>query len=204
MYTPSNMQMTGDETIAEFIAENSFGLVISSDLQATHLPFVFVANEGEKGVLYAHFAKANKHWQTLDNENVLVVFTGPHAYISPSWYEHTPAAPTWNYSAVHCYGRVELLDEAGTKQAIDKLVAKHEPALLDDKERMPDDFQQKLRQAVVAFKVIVDDIQAKEKLGQHRKVEDQQNTYATLQESDRPDAMALSKYMQKRRIGTGE
>lgn len=204
MYIPKNMEMSGDETIAQFIAENNFGLLVSPDLKATHLPFVFAANEGEKGVLYAHFAKANDHWKALDNESVLVAFTGPHAYISPSWYEHTPAAPTWNYASVHCYGHVELLDETETKQAIDLLVSKHEPSLLDDKERMPDEFQQKLRQAVVAFKIVIDDIQAKEKLGQHRKIEDQQNTYATLQESDRPDAMALSDYMQKREIGTGE
>ncbi|MFM2485706.1 FMN-binding negative transcriptional regulator [Celerinatantimonas yamalensis] len=203
MYIPKQMAMTGQNTISDFISSHNFGVLISSDLNATHLPFVFAANEGEKGVLYGHVAKANSHWRTLHNERVLIVFNGPHSYISPTWYHQQPAVPTWNYAAVHCYGTVQLLGDADTQDAMQALITQHEASLLTNKALMPDDYQQKLRQAIVAFKVVVDDIQAKEKLGQHRKAGDQQGTYHALRESHNRDSNELSDYMEKRNLGLG-
>ncbi|MCM0148660.1 FMN-binding negative transcriptional regulator [Photobacterium galatheae] len=204
MYIPKNMIMRDKSAISAFISEHSFGLLVSSNLNATHLPFVFEENEAEMGVLYGHFAKANNHWKALENERVLIVFNGPHAYISPTWYHHTPAVPTWNYAAVHCYGTVQLLDDAQTEQHLQTLITQHEAELHENKNIMPDEFRHKLKQAIVGFKIVIDEIQAKDKLGQHRKPEDQQGVYLALNESQNPDANALAGYMKKRETGLGD
>ena len=149
-------------------------------------------------------AKANPHHKDLQGQRVLVIFNGPHAYISPSWYVRAPAVPTWNYAAVHCYGKIELISDDENHSAMEELVRKYEPSLLDNPEIMPADYQQRLRQAVVGFKVVVDEIQAKEKLGQHRKQEDQQGVYAALQNSPSADARLLAAYMRERGSGTGQ
>ncbi|GAB6263061.1 FMN-binding negative transcriptional regulator [Photobacterium sp. R1] len=203
MYIPKNMLMHDKTAVSAFISEHNFGLLVSSNLDATHLPFVFEDKEAEMGVLYGHFAKANDHWKTLENERVLIVFSGPHAYISPTWYHHTPAVPTWNYAAVHCYGTIQLLDDAQTEQLLQVMIARHEPELDANRDIIPDEFQNKLRQAIVGFKIVIDDIQAKEKLGQHRKKEDQQGVYLALSESKKPEANALASYMEKGNVGLG-
>jgi len=203
MYIPENMELSDKHVVSDFISKHSFGLLVSSSLNATHLPFVFEETEGEMGVLYGHFAKANSHWTELENERVIIVFSGPHSYISPTWYSQKPAVPTWNYASVHCYGTVQLLDDDKTERVMQELIATHEASLLLDKELMPDGFQEKLRQAIVGFKVVIDDIQAKEKLGQHRTAADQQGVYLALKENQNLDANMLANYMIQRNIGHG-
>lgn len=203
MYIPKNMIMSGNEAITNFIAHNSFGLMVSGSLNATHLPFVLDATAGENGVLYGHVSRANSHWQEIANQRILVVFSGAHSYISPTWYDAKPAVPTWNYAAVHCYGIAHLLNDDETQAVLDKLVVQYEPKLLQDKQLMPDEYQQKLRQAIVGFKIVIDEIQAKEKLGQHRSSGDQQGVFSSLSASPHPDAKQLAQYMLQRDIGRG-
>lgn len=204
MYIPNKFEMKDGNAIIDFIAEFSFGQLISPDLEATHMPLLYVPEEGIKGQLYGHFARANPQWKQLEGQRVLVIFNGPHAYISPTWYANKPAVPTWNYAAVHCYGTVELLSENDAADTMDKLINQYEPELLNNKDVMPDGYQHKLRQAIVPFRIAVDKIQAKEKLGQHRKTGDQQGVYLALQESQHPDAKGLAQYMNKRDLGTGK
>ncbi|WJG09187.1 FMN-binding negative transcriptional regulator [Aliiglaciecola sp. LCG003] len=203
MYIPKNMQLNDDEVIVRFIRQYSFGQLITSTLDVTYLPLVLESDEAEKGVLYGHMARANSQWKNLQDQRVLVVFNGPHSYISPTWYQTTPAVPTWNYAAVHCYGKVELLDDTQSSIALDKLVAQFEPALLQNTEVMPKSYQRKLDQAIVGFKIVIDDIQAKEKLGQHRSAADQNSVFTALQTSPHADARQLASYMQLRNLGTG-
>lgn len=204
MYIPKNSEMTEAQAISALISDNSFGVLISADLTATHLPFIYESDEGDLGCLYGHFAAANPHWKALGNQRVLVIFSGPHSYISPTWYRSKPAVPTWNYAAVHCYGTLLPLNDEENGQAMNKLVEKYEPELLDAPDVMPADYQSKLRQAVVGFKIVVDEIHAKEKLGQHRKTADQEGVFTALNESDHADATALALYMQKRKLGAGD
>lgn len=203
MYIPKNMEMTEAEAINTFISNYGFGILISPDLTATHLPLIYTREEGKHGCLYGHFGRANPHWEVAMNQRVVVIFNGPHSYISPTWYSSKPAVPTWNYAAIHCYGTLEPLSEEENEQAMNQLVAKYEPELFDMPELMPKDYQSRLRQAVVGFKVVVDDIHAKEKLGQHRKPEDQKGVFSALSRGDHPDAVALSAYMKKRGLGVG-
>lgn len=204
MYTPASVELTESVAIANFIKQFGFGLIVSPTLEATHLPLTFKPEEGELGCLYGHFAKANGHWQQVDGQRVLVVFNGPHSYISPSWYQTTPAVPTWNYAAVHCYGVVELLSEQETSDSMDELVSKYEPELLSNDQLMPSEYKTRLTKAVVGFRILLDAIQAKEKLGQHRKPADQIGVYQALLETDSLEAQQLANYMKNRQLGIGE
>ncbi|MFA3790476.1 FMN-binding negative transcriptional regulator [Aliiglaciecola sp. SL4] len=204
MHIEKHFQLTDLERLQAIIAKNSFGLFITADLNSTHLPFVSELDENGKLCLFAHMAKANSHWKTIDNKRGLIVFSGPHAYISPNWYAKKPAVPTWNYVAVHCYGDVQLLNDNETVARMNQLVSHYEPDLLDDQNTMPDDFQQRLRQGVVGFKLEVTDIQGKEKLGQHRSHEDQQGVFTGLTNSADPIAKLLAEYMKEHNLGNGE
>lgn len=99
--------------------------------------------------------------------------------MSPTWYQNQPAVPTWNYAAVHCYGELELIAFEQTEPLMADMVTEYEQSLLDNKALIPDDYLEEMRQAIVGFKIVVDDIQAEE-LGQHRRVADQQGVFAAL------------------------
>src|SRR4051794_27392492 len=100
MYVPSAFAESDLNKLHDFIERNSFGLLVSLVKGvpfATHLPFLLERNSGPDGSLVGHMARANPHWQELEAQTVLVVFSGPHAYISPTWYEAENVVPTWNY-----------------------------------------------------------------------------------------------------------
>ncbi|RTR00460.1 FMN-binding negative transcriptional regulator [Halomonas nitroreducens] len=204
MHVPETLRMAGAAEAQAFIDAHSFGFLLTPDLEATHLPLVLRREEGELGTLYGHVARANPHWRTLDHGEALVVFSGPHAYISPRWYAEGPAVPTWNYAVVHARGRIRLLDAAGTRQAVRELVAVHEPTLLDDEALMPVDFETRLLQAVVGFRLEITSLDGKHKLGQHRRPADQRGVYRALSEASDGGARALAAYMQCTGLGTGE
>jgi len=203
MYIPKHLELKDPYVLNELLAENSFAMLISADLTATHLPLIYEPNDNGLGFLFGHFAKSNAHWQRVENQRVLVIFQGPHAYISPTWYVTKPAVPTWNYVAVHCYGYLTLLNDEENQLAMAKLIAKYEPELLENTAVMPDDYQLKLRSGVVGFKIAIEEIQAKEKLGQHRKAEDQIGVFAGLQDAKEINAANLRAYMEKRKVGIG-
>lgn len=198
MYIPSQMAMPSATVVHELIEQFSFGIVVSDSLDATHLPFLLKADEGESGALYSHFAKANPHWTSLAGTKVVVIFSGPHSYISPLWYKNTPAVPTWNYAAVHCYGEVVLLDANETQNMLEETIKKYDPKLLNDKAAMPDEFRDRLATAIVGFKVVIDKIEGKLKLGQNRKIEDQQSVYTHLAESESTAANMLADFIANR------
>lgn len=203
MYVPSHLEIKQPAVINQVISENGFGVLIGPDLNATHLPLILDPNVGQHGTLLGHFAKSNPHWQWANNQRVMVIFQGPHAYISPQWYATKPAVPTWNYVAVHCYGYLTLLSDEENIFAMDQLVTKYEPELLTNKEIMPEEYQARLRDSVVGFRIEIDEIHAKEKLGQHRKKEDQTGVYSGLKNASSQDANALASYMQNRNLGIG-
>src|SRR5262245_25072902 len=103
MYIPKSFAETDGATLYPFIRDNNFAALVTEhegQLIASHLPFLI---DSERGVLRAHLARANDQWQAFDGREALVIFQGPHAYVSPSWYEVQPSVPTWNYTAVHVY-----------------------------------------------------------------------------------------------------
>ncbi|NCP63385.1 MAG: FMN-binding negative transcriptional regulator [Paraglaciecola sp.] len=203
MYSPRNLLMPDLPTQHNFIQQFGFAMLVTDDLQVSHIPLFLLAEEGELGTLYGHVAKANPQWHVLEKSKVKVVFSGPHSYISPSWYATRPAVPTWNYAALHVTGRATLLDAEQNMQALHTLVNQYEPRLLFDKATMPDTFQQKLSSAIVGFKISIQHIVGKQKLGQQRPAVDQQGTVKGLEQSPHPDAKSLLAYMQKTGLGLG-
>jgi transcriptional regulator len=206
MFTRSQFKMTELADKHKFIEEYGFGVVIScvDVLSATHLPFVLQTNEGEQGVLYAHCAKANPLWKSLEGQNALVIFTGPHAYISPSWYTSKPAVPTWNYTAVHAYGIASLLNPQDTLKAVDQVVQKYEPQLLIDRDIVTDQIKHKLLAGIVGFKIELSKIEGQLKLGQNKSKEDQTGIYNALNSSRNLQNLSLARFMQKQNIGVDD
>ena len=220
MYTPKNLTMEDTTQIHAFMKAFSFAVLVSStnnttddkdeiknhqdheinNLNGTHLPFIL--NEQE-GVLYSHMAKANPHWKSLEDTEVLIIFSGPHAYISPTWYAKSPAVPTWNYAAVHAYGKVSLLNDDDTLSVIDDTLNTYEPELLESQDLVTPEFKHKLLSAIVGFKVEITKLEGKLKLGQHRPKADQEGVFKALSESPRLDDQALAEYMKKMGIGCG-
>ena len=133
MYTPKSFKLEELSKLHELIINNNFGLLFSHSTEkgsslATHLPFDLDKARGEYGTLVGHLARANGQWKTWnEGTELLVVFQGPHAYISPAWYQQQVAVPTWNYAAIHVYGRPKIVQEPeDIRPMVEKLVAMHE------------------------------------------------------------------------------
>ena len=129
MYIPTHFEVKDREEVVSFIKENSFGQLISSvegRAFSSHLPFLLSA-DGQS--LVCHVAKNNPQWQSIENQEVLITFQGPHDYISPSWY-HSPGVPTWNYQSVHVYGKASLVtDSDKLAHIVEELSDIHETSL---------------------------------------------------------------------------
>ena len=203
MHVPDKWNMSDTGVIHSFIEQHGFAVLVSNDLNASHLPLILKSDEAEKGVLYGHFARANSHWKTVIGQSILCIFNGPHGYISPTWYDSYPAVPTWNYSSVHVKGTVELTDDESTLSILELTIRKYEPSLLGEQTFIPIEYQQKLSQGIVGFKIVIDDIQGQQKLGQHRSAADQQGVAAGLLKSASMDHQQLLSYMVENNIGLG-
>lgn len=203
MYIPPNMKMESIEFAQEFIDEFSFGIIISEPLEGTHLPFILHKDEGNFGTLYGHCAKANHQWKQIGGKDVLVIFSGPDAFISPTWYAAPPAAPTWNYAAVHVYGTGEILDMAQARNVVEQIVKKHDPSLLVERNILTNELFEKLLPGIVGFKIKISRIEGKLKLGQQRTPEDQRGVVKGLQSANSHKTRALVDYMLREGVGIG-
>ena len=204
MYIPAAFAMTDPVKIAEVLSSHSFGMMVSKDgdsLFASHLPFLYKPEAGTHGKLTSHMAKANRHWELFnDQEETLVIFNGPHAYISPSWYVAEAAVPTWNYVTVHVYGKPHLTgSEAELISILEETVAKHESGLPApwSTARLPEELKSKLHQALVGFEMEITRIEGKFKLGQNRSKEDREKMLSVLREASDTDSVALARLMER-------
>ena len=165
---------------------------------ATHLPFI-IEESGEEIILLTHMAKANPQWKGILEQNVLVIFQEPHAYISPSLYENMQSVPTWNYVAVHAYGKVEYIDEEDEQLGLlEKMMTTYDPAYLEQWKILPAEYIQGLLKGIKALRIRVADIQGKEKLSQNRPEQDRQNVIGHLEAESDTSANAIAEYMRKR------
>lgn len=203
MYIPDAMKLSDKKHIFDFIDTYSFGLLVSPSLNASHFPFILDRRSSARGILFSHMARANPLWKDFDGKRVLTIFQGPHSYVSPTWYQTCPAVPTWNYTAIHCYGTVSLLPVNELRTMMEALVHKHEPALQAHKEIMPKAFIEEKLKNIIGFKIEIEEFQAKEKLGQHRSQADQLGTLQGLSNSQSSGSVALADYMRKVKKGIG-
>lgn len=179
------------ERILEFMRQNDFATLVAYDGEkpvASHL-MMEVMEEGEKLFVNGHMSKANDLWKMLDkNAEVLVIFQGPHTYISPTWYNHVNV-PTWNYQSVHVYGKPQIItDKSLTYGILKRLMDRYEPNGPSAMEALPQDFVEKEMKGIVAFQIEVTKIEASYKLSQNRDDESYQNIVAELEK--RPDDLS--------------
>lgn len=162
---------------------------------ATHLPFL-VKEKDEKITLTSHFAKANPHSSAITGSDALVIFTEPHAYISPKNYENVESVPTWNYLAVHAYGKCLLLESERDKAAVlHEMIKYYDADYLAQWNSLAADYKQKMMRGIVAFEVVVDDLQAKKKLSQNRSETERQNIINDLSKATDTTERDIAGYM---------
>jgi len=203
MYIPSHFQENSWPEIRKVIDDHSFATVISCNAGvpvATHVPVRLVELASGKFVVQGHLARANPQWRVLENEaKTLVIFSGPHSYISPRWYKHVNV-PTWNYIAVHVYGKPRLVADADElRELLKGLVNRYEGHVEAERrytiEGLPPNYLEAQMRGIVGFEVSVDEVQASFKLSQNRTQEDHDNVIIELRKSDDQDARRIAQAM---------
>jgi len=204
MYIPKHFREDDLNTLHDLMRVYSFATLITQHEGvpfATHLPFILDAQRGPYGTLLAHVARANPQWRDFNSEQeVLVIFQGPHAYVSPSWYEVELSVPTWNYAAVHAYGIPRLIEDGEELyQLLKALIETHESQFENPWPfQLPDDYLQKMMRGIVAFEIEITRLEGKFKMSQNRTASERENVIAALNESsDTQPAAELMAGMKK-------
>ena len=202
MYVPAAFAETDPAKLDEFMRQNSFAVLTSNGgggLAASHLPLLFDAHAGPRGHLLGHMARANPQWRDVRGE-VMAVFSGPHAYVSPSWYEEAGTVPTWNYVAVHAYGTFHVVeDRDGLLDLLRRSVTAYEgprpePWRFDESEP----HVERMLKAIVGFRIEVTRLEGKWKLSQnHTEVRRRRVARALKARPDR-DSQEIARLMSAR------
>lgn len=204
MYTPKFNQVSDRALLIETMRAYPFAILFGSQSNsspdnlplATHLPLV-IKDEGEHGLLEGHFARANPHWKSLAGQETLVVFSGPHTYVSPTLYAEPLSVPTWNYIAIHAYGTISLIeDEPGKEALLAGLIEANEPAYAEKWREMPDGFRRSMLAGIIGFRIPIARIEGKFKLSQNRPEADRRNVQAAHASGD-SDQSALAEWMRR-------
>lgn len=201
MYIPEIYKNENPEAINQFLQKNSFGILVNQvdgKLWATHIPLELDTNESGKQVLYGHISKENPQWNSfVSDSKILAIFSGLNSYISPSWYDHENV-PTWNYTAVHVYGTIKIIEGEALLLSLKKLVDKYE-AHSENPIKMEDLCDETMSQTngIVAFEIEIEEIQAVHKLSQNRDDKNYQNIISELEKTEETNSMAIAKEMSK-------
>lgn len=193
MYVPPAFREDDPAELRRIMREARLATLVTATvegLMATPLPLVLDECAGEHGTLHGHLARANPQWRLAASGEALVVFSGPDAYVTPSWYaskrEHGKAVPTWNYVAVHAYGRAEFFDdEARLLEAVTRLTERHErsrshPWSVAD---APEAYVRSQLKGIVGLRLPISRIEGKRKMSQNRSAEDRAGVAAGLGDS---------------------
>lgn len=202
MYISKLYREEDREKILEFLKQNEFATLVTYDGEkptASHL-LMEVVEDGERLFVNGHMSRTNPLWKTFEkNPEVLVIFQGPHTYISPTWYNHVNV-PTWNYQAVHVYGSPRIVtDHAEAYNLLSKLIKRHEAENQYKLETLPQDFVAKEMKGIVAFQIEATRIEANYKLSQNRNDEDYHNIVSRLEERDDEMSHGVAEAMKEKR-----
>ena len=176
LYVPQHFREDDPEALFALMERYAFGTLVSSGaggLSVSHIPFL-PDREGGGIRLLGHVARNNAHWESLAGaDQVLAIFEGPHAYVSPTWYQVHPSVPSWNYAVVHAHGKARLLDEAELHELLMRLSATYEagnpkPWKMSE---LPAAYVSQMLAAIVGFEIEVTKLEGKFKLSQNRPVE---------------------------------
>lgn len=203
MYRPQHFNEPRTEVLQELIRQYSFGTLVShvdGEMMASHLPFL-LQGEGPQGTLLAHVARANPQWSAFrDGQQVLAIFHGPHAYVSPSWYETELSVPTWNYAVVHAYGVPRLIEEVGElRELLREMVGTFEDAFEQpwSLDRLPEEFLERQMRAIVGFEIPISRLEGKVKMSQNRLAVDRAGAARGLRQVGRPEAIQVAEWIER-------
>lgn len=195
MYSPPYNQVEDRAEVIDFMRANSFALLVTGRggaLHASHLPVMVQERDGSV-VLDLHMAKTNPQWNEFCDDEVMAVFFGPHAYISPRWYEEQERVPTWNYAAVHAYGIARVVHDEGAKQAAQRrLVAVLDPQWLPKFDALRPQYVKRMLEGIVNFEVRVTRLETRWKLSQNRSRRERELIAAALERSEDSAARGLA------------
>jgi transcriptional regulator len=203
MYIPDHFVESDLNRLHEFIEQNSFGVLVSQvdgSPFATHLPLLLERDSGPYGTLVGHTARANPQCAAAGDQAVLAIFSGPHAYISPSWYEAENVVPTWNYIAVHASGRLRIIeDEPNLSSIVQRMTEIYErsmprPWSFDGSTR----FAERLLSQIIGFRIEIEQIEGKWKMSQNQTTERQAKVVAALHERSDPNSQAVAEIIDAR------
>ncbi|HEY2336699.1 MAG TPA: FMN-binding negative transcriptional regulator [Burkholderiales bacterium] len=200
MYSPPYNRVEDRAELLAFMRANSFAVLVTGTggtLQASHLPVRIVEKESNLA-LDLHMAKNNPQWQEFFDDEVMVVFAGPHAYVSPRWYVDRERVPTWNYAAVHAYGVPALVEDRDKKYASQRrLVAEMDPQWLTKFDKLPGEYVDRMLDGIVNFEIPVSRLETRWKLSQNRGRREMELIAAQLDKSTDCVARALADLTRK-------
>jgi transcriptional regulator len=197
MYTPAFAKNENEEDLKDFIRKNGFGIVVCTvegKLWATHIPLIFI---GDK--LQGHISRGNKQWRALpQNEEVMVIFQGPNTYVSSSWYDHENV-PSWNYIAVHVYGKAHIQSEEELIESLRQLTKKYEqdsvhPVSVDT---MSEKFLHTELRGTIGFEIAIERMEASYKLSQNRDEKNHTQIISELEKRGDHNAVSVANEMRK-------
>jgi transcriptional regulator len=203
MYVPAAFRQSDLATLHAFLRRHSFAVLCSTDEGGTpfasHLPLLFDERAKPAGVLVGHMARANPQWRHADGRPVLAVFAGPHAYVSPSWYEAEQVVPTWNYVAVHATGTFRAMHERDALlEIVRATVAVYEgPRPQPWQVGEPDEYLERMLRGIVGFRIEIERLEGKWKLSQNRPAEQRERVRRALRDQGGADAEAIADLMER-------
>ncbi len=201
MYIPKYYRLTDQEEITGLLTSSPFGTLVAVDGGApiaVHMPFEWSV-EGERVMLEGHVSRGNRIWRAApDNAEVLVIFQGPHAYVSSSWYEN-PNVPTWNYVAAHLYGSCRVLTDPELRVAMRRLLNRYEEGRPEGRtwEALGDEFLDREMRGIVGLRIEVSRIEAAKKMSQNRNAADFAHIIDKLEASGRAEEQAVADVMRQ-------
>jgi transcriptional regulator len=188
LYIPKAHLVDDRRFLHDFMDEFAFVDLVTTTptLRITHIPVVLERNEGRYGTIYGHIAAQNPQQATFDGaHDAAIVFRGPHGYISPTWYSRRDVAPTWNFAVVHASGRpTAIAGPAGARDVLARLIRRYEEAVGSSftLDRLQPEYVDNLLPRIAPFRLRIEALEGKFKLGQERSAEDKQGVLAHLRE----------------------
>lgn len=202
MYVPPHFAVADLDALHDAIERYSFAILISQsggEPFASHLPLLLDRESGPRGMILGHMARANPQWKEAAGQRVLAIFSGPHVYVSPRWYEAAAVVPTWNYVAVHAYGQLELLEDAADVAVLlDRTVERYEASQPEPwRLNEPAEFVERLRRQIVGFRIPIERLEGKWKLNQNHPEERRRKVIATLERRGDENSSEIARLMRE-------
>ncbi|MBC9933049.1 FMN-binding negative transcriptional regulator [Chitinophaga qingshengii] len=200
MYVPHQFRFKDNAEMVAFMKKYSFATIVTVKDNipvATQLPFSIDDSNG-KLLLTAHFAAANEQAKYIEGNTSLVIFNEPHAYISPVHYDKKESVPTWNYIAIHAYGKARIVtDEQAVTNVLEQTILFYDAAYMEQWNSLPDKFKKGMIRGIVAFEIAVTDLQGQKKLSQNKTAVEKQRIIAHLEKSENSVETAIADYIRE-------